>query len=357
MSTTPAGVTEGFKGTTEANFQSLFESGALNEGPTDPGRFEREEKPRATQPNPAEIEAAKTPDKPEVEALQPEGKEAPAEVEEGPEYSSLEEYLTQAKLDPQAFQALPVRVKIDGKEMDVPLADVIKSFQLEGHVQNKSQALAEQQRQFEQERDAAIGLYRQQLTNAQTLGQLAQAQLMGEFNQVNWTQLRQTDPVQWAVMQQDFNNRSAAINQHLREVAAAQEAQQQQLQQQQAALLPREREKMLEARPEWRDPVKFEADRKVMASYAKNLGFNDAELNSLADHRYMQVLHDAAQFRALQAANPETLKRVRAAPQMARPGTRTQRDPKTVAKQQAMERFNKNPRDLDAQSAFFETLV
>ena len=72
MSTTPAGVTEGFKNTTESTFQSLFDSGALNEGPTDPGRFEREEKPRATQPNPAEIEAAKQVDKPEVEALQPE---------------------------------------------------------------------------------------------------------------------------------------------------------------------------------------------------------------------------------------------------------------------------------------------
>ena len=180
---------------------------------------------------------------------------------------------------------------------------------------------------------------------------------MGEFNQINWAQLRQTDPVQWTALQLEFNNRSAAINQHLREVAAAQEAQSRQLQEQQAALLPKEREKMLEARPEWRDPVKFEADRKVMSSYAKALGFNDAELSSLADHRYMQVLHDAAQFRALQAANPETLKRVRAAPQMARPGTRTQRDPKTVAKQQAMERFTKNPRDLDAQSAFFETLV
>jgi hypothetical protein len=339
--------------TTEANFQSLFDSGAL-EGATDPQRFEREE-PRAIKPNPAEIAQAKQPEPSEVEALQPEQPEA--EEPEAPQYNSLDEYLAQAKLDPQAFQSLPVTVKIDGETQQVPLADVIKSYQLEGHVQKKSQEIANQQRQFEQERDAAINLYRQQLTNAQTLGQLAQQQLMGEFNQINWAQLRQSDPVQWTALQMEFNNRSAAINQHLRDVAAAQEAQSQELQKQQAALLPKEREKMLEARPEWRDPAKFEADRKVMASYAKNLGFNDAELSSLADHRYMQVLHDAAQFRALQAANPETLKRVRAAPQMARPGTRTQRDPKVIAKQQAMERFTKNPRDLDAQSAFFETLV
>lgn len=358
MSTTPAGVAEGFKGATETTFQNLFDAGALNEKPTDAGRFDRPE-PKATQPNPAELAAQVAPEPNEVEALAAEQpvKAVAAEADEGPEYASLEEYLTQAKLDPQAFQALPVTVKIDGETRQVPLSDVIKSFQLEGHVQNKSQELAQQQRVFEQERDAAINLYRQQLTNAQNLGQLAQAQLMGEFNQINWTQLRQTDPVQWTVLQQDFNNRSAAINQHLREVAAASEAQSQELQKQQAALLPKEREKMLEARPEWRDPAKFESDRKVMTSYAKQLGFNDAELNALADHRYMQVLHDAAQFRALQASNPETLKRVRAAPQMARPGTRIQRDPKAVAKQQAMERFNKDPRNIDAQTAFFETLL
>lgn len=354
MSTTPAGVAEGFKGATEATFQNLFDAGALNEQPTG---ADRDMEPRAPKENPAEKVQRETPEPTEVEALQPEGAKVEAQADDGPEYASLEEYLTHAKLDPVAFQALPVRVKIDGKEQDVPLSDVIKSYQLEGHVNNKSIELSNAQKQFEQERDAAIGLYRQQLTNAATLGQLAQAQLMGEFNNINWTQLRQTDPVQWTVLQQDFNNRSAAINQHLREVAAASEAQSQELQKQQAALLPKERERMLEARPEWRDPVKFEADRKVMTNYAKNLGFNDAELNSLADHRYMQVLHDAAQFRALQAANPETLKRVRAAPQMARPGTRTQRDPKAVAKQQAMERFNKDPRNIDAQTAFFETLL
>ena len=151
---------------------------------------------------------------------------------------------------------------------------------------------------------------------------------MGEFNQINWNQLRQTDPGQWTALQMEFQNRSGAINQHLRDVAAAQEAQTAELHKQQAALLPKERERMLEARPEWRDQGKFDADRKVMSGYAKQMGFSDAELAAIFDHRYMQVLHDAAQFRALQASNPETLKRVRAAPQMARPGTRTQRDPK-----------------------------
>src|SRR6185437_5120110 len=342
--TTQPGVQQS-QGSVEDQFQGLFDAGAFE--PQKPVEPKAEAEPRQAEP---EQRAEPEPSK---EAEQP----VESQADDEPEWSSLDEYLAHAKLDPQAFQSLPVTVKIDGEARQVPLADVIKSYQLEGHVNNKSIELSNAQKQFETEREAAVQLYRQQLGQAQTLGQLAQAQLMGEFNQVNWTQLRQTDPVQWTALQLEFQNRSAAINQHLKEVADAQQAQAQQLQQQQAALLPKERDKMLERVPEWRDPAKFDADRKSMSAYAKQLGFSDAELASVFDHRYMTVLHDAAQFRALQAANPETLQRVRAAPQMARPGTRTNRNPQTVAKQQALERFAKNPRDTDAQAAAFEFLM
>jgi hypothetical protein len=332
MSTTPEGVT------TEDQFQGFFDAGGLG----DP-------KPEVAPP----IEPEETPEPVEAKGT----KEAPEAAEEESEYGSLDEYLTAQKLDPLAFQALPVTVKIDGETRQVPLSDVIKSYQLEGHVNNKSIELSNAQKQFEQEREVAVNLYRQQITQAKNLGDLAQGQLMADFQAVNWTQLRQSDPVQWTVLQQDFNNRQAAINQHLQQVGAAQQAQEQQLREQQAALLPKERERMLETHPEWRDPAKFDADRKSMSAYAKQLGFSDAELAAIHDHRYMQVLHEAAQFRALQAAKPENLKRVRAAPQMARPGTRTQRDPQVAAKQEAFKRFNQNPRDLDAQAAAFEFLT
>lgn len=349
METTPTGVSQQSpvqslpQNALEDRFQGLFDAEVARE----------KEQPKTTQPNPAELAAAQQPEPTDVEALGGEQAQEP----QGPEYDSLEQYLEQAKLDPAAFQALPVTVKVDGKTQKVPLADVIKSFQLEQHVNNKSIALSEQQRQFEQEQTVAQNLWKQSLTQARQLGELARHQLMAEFQNVNWNELMQKDPVQWTVQQQLFQNRSAAINQHLNDVAAAEQAQSEQLRQQQAALLPKEREKMLERVPEWRDQAKFDSDRKVMSAYAKNLGFSDAELASVFDHRYMTVLHDAAQFRALQASNPEVLKRVRAAPQMARPGTRTQKDPKAVAKQQALERAAKNPRDQDAAAAAFEFLI
>jgi len=114
---------------------------------------------------------------------------------------------------------------------------------------------------------------------------------------------------------------------------------------------------MFDARPDWRDSKVFEAARSEMSSYARTRGFTDAELASIYDHRYMQVLHDAARFAVLQAKAPEVAKRVRTAPKAATPGARITRDPKAVAAQQARERWQKNPRDADAQAAYFDTLA
>ena len=114
---------------------------------------------------------------------------------------------------------------------------------------------------------------------------------------------------------------------------------------------------MLTAVPQWRDDTKFKADRAVMQSMGQKMGFTPSELSQIYDHRQMLALHYASQFLALQDRSPQTLKKVRAAPQMASPGARITRDPNQVARAQAKERFQKNRKDPDAQAAYFETLV
>lgn len=332
----------------ETTFQGLFERGAL-EAPETPPKQEVQKPAAAEAPAVATENASEA--KPEVQAADAEG-----EPEEK-DYASLDDYLKEAGIEPESFQSLPVTVKVDGQTRQVPLSDVIKSYQLEGHVNNKSIQLSQQQQEFSKEQEAARGVYRQQLTQSQQLFQLAQTQLVGDYNRVNWQQLRVENPAEYAALSTEFQQRQGAIQQHLASISQAQQAEAQRSEQDRLKALPQEREKMLGARPEWRDPTKFEAAGKEIASYAKKLGFSATELGSIFDHRFMLVLSDAARFAQQQAAKPEALKRVRAAPQMVKPGTRTNRDPKQAARTQAVERFNKNPRDVDAQAAVFESLM
>lgn len=338
--------------TTESAFQQFFDGGGLND-PPDAGNEPppREQAPAAAPPAAASPPAAAAPDPGAPDPAAPAAGDPAAD--EGPEYQSLEDYLGKNSLEASSFYELPVTVKIDGKTAQVKLSDVVKSYQLEGHVHAKSVAVAEQQRALEAERVQAQQFVAQQLTAAQALGQLAQRELMGQYQNINWQQLRVDNPAEWAALQQEFNQRAAGIQQHLAQINEAQRQQSLAQQQEIAKALPAEQEKLYEARPEWRDPAKFTQARSQMSAVAKQVGFSDAELSNVFDHRYMVILDMAARYAALQAQSTQAVKRVRAAPVVAQPGARIQRDPKASAFKQAVEAMKRDPRNEDAQAAAF----
>jgi hypothetical protein len=352
--------------TTADDFQSLWDKGAF-EAPA-PKTAKEPAQPRQAKPEPKAAPVAAEPPEPvqtDAQALQAaddaehpddEGDEAPLEVEEKV-YSSLEAFAKEAGVEFDSLQGLGVPVKIDGETKVIPLRDVIKSYQLEGHVNNKSIEYSDKLRALENEKVEVRTALVQQIQQSQTLFQQARNQLLGDYNRVDWNALRVQNPAEFAALSTEYQQRLNIIDQSLQQASQAQEAEKQRTQQEAAKLLPQQREKMLDAAPEWRDPAKFEADRKSIMDYGKQLGFSDAELGNINDYRYMLILRDAARGRALQASKPEVLKKVRAAPVMARPGARSDRDPKTVARTQAQERLRANPRDLDAQAAVFEFLA
>lgn len=273
---------------------------------------------------------------------------------DAPTYNNLNELLTSLKVDPTSFMKLNVTTKIDGVETQVPLEQVLKSYQLEGHVNNKSIELSNQRAAFEQEQATIRQAIGQQIQQHQAMGNLAMQMLNHDYQKVDWNSLRQNNPAEFAALQTEFQNRQGAIHNYLGQInqQQAQEAQRQQqmLQQNVAA----ENDRLMSLRPEWRDPATFMKDREQMTQYARSAGFKDAELGQIFDHRYMLILHDAARYQALQAASPQALKQVRQAPPMAAPGSRTDVNPNEARRQTAIDRFNRNPRDLDAQAALFE---
>lgn len=281
----------------------------------------------------------------------------PEGEEEAAEYKSLEDFLTANKFDPESVKGLSVTTKVDGVEKQVPLSEIIKSYQLESHVNNKSIQLSEQQKAFEQEQQAARQLVAQQLQNTKTLGNLAMQQLNADFQRVNWDQLRASDPAQYAALYTDFQQRQGAIQSHLNAVQQQEAMQAQQQQQKLAQRAQQEMAKVIQMHPEWNDPTVYSKAQSDMRAVAKQLGYSDAELDQVYDHRLVSLLHMAASQSQLQAAKPEALKKVREAPRMAKPGARQEADPKSAVRQQAIERYNRNPRDPDAQAALFELLA
>lgn len=358
----------------EGTFQSLFDDGAFAPSTNEVRRPVQRSNPDSNQSDDdldegkedssaqsdADDDADESSDDEESESASDESgsdEEGEGDENEGPAYSSVDELLAAHKIDPESVRSLNVAVKINGETQMIPLAEVLKSYQLEGAITQKSQAFSQQQKDWETERTGVQTLYKQQLAQAQNLGQLAYNQLQADYKAIDWATLEATDPTRAVLLRQKFQDRHGEIVGSLNQVTQAQEAETQRSQQELIANLPKQREKMLEARPEWRDQKKFQAARTAIKAYGSKLGLSEAELGSITDYRHMLILSDAASYAALQASSPETLKKVRAAPQMAKPGARQGRNPKLVANVKARDRFLKNPNSLEAGADYFQTFM
>lgn len=356
QATTQTGAAD-YSNSDESAFQSLYDNGAFQPSTNSNDPEERERVAQQADQNGAQQGGATSQGQqtPEGEQGQQGAQQAAQEGngEQTPTYSSLDELLTSLKVDPASAKSLPVTVKIDGVETQVPLEQVLKSYQLEGHVNNKSIEVSNQRAALEQERTNWRQATQQALHQHQAMGQLALQMLNHDFSKIDWNGLRQANPAEFAALQSEFQQRQGQIQQFIGQVqqqqAQAQHEQQQAMQQNLAA----EREKLHQAIPEWRDPAAFEKDRQQISQYARNRGFQDAELNQIFDHRYMLILRDAARYQELQANTPQVLKQVRQAPPAAAPGPRTNANPNDARRSAAIERFNKNPYDEDAQAAVF----
>jgi hypothetical protein len=97
---------------------------------------------------------------------------------------------------------------------------------------------------------------------------------------------------------------------------------------------------------------------KVRQSAVKNYGFKDSEVNAITDHRAIEVLNDARQWREFQAAKPQTVdKKVAAVPKVIKPGTVEKDDPKAKKVEDARARLHKSNSRDDAVSLVEELMA
>ncbi len=257
------------------------------------------ESPKAKAP-PTELEI---PDKIEIEAE----KEKPKEGE--PEKPEDVEEPVEAKL---------YKVKVDGKEIEIPLEEALKSYSRQSDYTKKSMEVAEQRRQiegvaqqFQQER-AQYQAQLNQLTNA--LGQ--------ELNkQVNWEQLLENDPVEYLKQQHLYNQRQAAFQQS--QQAQAQYAQQTREQEAQNAQqrLQYEREQLIANLPSWKDEATAANEGKALTKHLIDRGYTEQQIAGLTDHKTLILARESMLYRQMMAKAKETTKVVeKLPPRMEKPG-------------------------------------
>ena len=267
-------------------------------------------------------------------------------VEDAPDEESAEEQSEDDEESEEQDQPQTFTVKVDGKEVAVTLDELQKGYSRTQDYTRKTQQIAEVRKQVEQETQA-IRAERQQY--AQLLGAL-QAQLQTSEPQVDLERLYHEDPIEWVRQKEVLRERQDKAYAIQAEQQRLSQLSQQEQQRAMEAHLDSEKDALLAALPEWRDPKKAKAEKALVLESAKSVGFSDDDLKSVYDHRLVLLLRKAAMYDQMVSKRQGIKPVVNNGPRPAKPGA-AGRVSTTTESTRAKQRLAKTGRVDDAASA------
>lgn len=166
----------------------------------------------------------------------------------------------------------------------------------DAHFRQQTAKAAESIRQVEAERQQIRQERETRVNQIDALAASLYQELMGDQSRL--TDLLETDPVAYLRVKQDMDRKTALLQQagqHRHQLMQQQAADEQR---ETEAYAKAEREKLHEKLPEWREAKVRNQEQTAIASYLRDMGYSDAELGELMDHRALLIARDAMKFRA-----------------------------------------------------------
>lgn len=248
-----------------------------------------------------------------------------AEEGEAPETEEEVESGVEGDSEEETPETGTLKLTHNGEEVEVPMDEAIALAQQGYDYTQKTQKLAEERKVVEMQAQAVKAqeqaIKQQAETQQALIKEIAEVTAidkeLARYQAVDWNSLSESDPVQtqklWIQYQQLQNSRTQALNQlqqkhgHLEQQRAL-NAQ---------AQLEQARTELLKVFPNWNADI-----AKDIRETGKSYGFSDDDLSSVTDPRMVKVLHDAAQFRKLQAQKGNVKQKVQGKPAVVKPGSK-----------------------------------
>lgn len=239
----------------------------------------------------------------------------------------------ESSLDVDEDGAVLIKTKVDGQEGKVKFADLIKSYQLQGHVDKQVREAAEVRKQAQ---EYARAVQQQTQVQQAVVGKIAEAKVienqLEQYQGINWAALEDSDPVQAMRLQRQFGELKQAYQAKVQDINQTQSQIQQQQSQQTAASLESERQALLNACPEWGSEAVATKEKQQIAADLKARGYSDRDIQGLSDHKAVLLARDAMLYRQGKAASNVAEKQIRAAPKIIKPGSTASRNTNHIQK-------------------------
>lgn len=246
--------------------------------------------------------------------------DAPPPEESANEEAEAEEEGTE-ETEEKAPEAEELEVIVhNGEEKQLTKAELKELAQQGFDYTQKTQQLAEQRRYVEQQ---ARYVQQQAQFSAQFTDQIAQVKAaesqLAQWKSVNWTELAQSDPMQYLSLHHQYQEAKEAHQTQLQTLNQLQQQAQQTAAEQQAQRLAQEAQAMRQAIPEWKDQARATAEMAELKQFLARTGFGEQEIDSVADHRQVAIARKAMLYDKLMAQGKQKV--AAAPPPTAKPGS------------------------------------
>lgn len=297
----------------------------------------------------AQPEAVETQQEAPVEAAQESNQSETEEVTEEAQASENQETNeNETELQEEIEKPSLHRVKVNGQELEVSLDELKSGYSRDSDYRQKTHSLSLERKNLEEEKNVLRQTYDTKIKELDELMQSANS-FISQGSEVDLKAMYEEDPQ--AAAKLDFQMRQQ--REHLASLRQKSEA----VKQQQYNQFLNEQKRLAEqAIPELANPQKASEIKVKMRDTLSNYGFNDQEIGSLADHRFLLVLKDAMEYRNLKNAKPIVQKKVVNAPKVVKSGTAKTESSKRSVIQSKLGRLKKSGKIQDAHSAILEII-
>lgn len=240
-----------------------------------------------------------------------------------------------------------------GEKAEVPVTELLEGYTRTADYTKKTQALAEQRKEFE-----ALSAQREAELRNQYVDKLdALEKLLSAEVEVDWDNLERSNPQEYLRLKMHDLERKEAIKLAREEKERVQQENAAKERANYNHYLAEQFKALAEKDQIFGDKNKGAEVWKEVNTYLADMGYSPQEIQQLADHRAILIVRDALKYRSMQnKAKTVAEKKVVNVPKVQKPGAVRETNPKQDQAKALQARVKKTGSVRDA-AAFFESLL
>lgn len=197
------------------------------------------------------------------------------------------------------------KVKVNGEEVEVTIDDLQKGYMMESDYRQKTSKLAETRKELDEKVNAINALIED--------GEASLALELEDLESREMLELKEDDPAAYYAKRE-------AVQKKVEKLSKLKSVRQERAQEAWNQRVATETEALKNSLPDWLDENKAKQDLGMINDLWTSYGFTEQDLGQFVDHRLILISREAALYRKLKNAKPES-KKVKQPPKSLKPSS------------------------------------